>query len=168
MQSLTAAASQEDLDLFLDGYMYRDAAVLIDRVLSLDLDAGSLEAELDTVRPLAYSALQCTTEDHPLHVSAGDLLMATGTMACLYAWIALGCKWDQGWAGFGSRVHRADFKRMVRVGPPLHMHMQQTAVRKGSKRVMLRCDLRFTQEGLPTYIADQTAMFVRGVSFFAG
>jgi hypothetical protein len=168
MQSLTAAVSQRDLDLFLDGYMYRDAAVLIDRVVSLDEDAGSLETELDTVRPLAYSTLQRTTEDHPLHVSAGDLLMATGTIACLYAWIALGCKWDQGWAGFGSRIHRADFKRMVRVGPPLQMRMQQTAIRKGSKRIMLRCDLRFTQEGRPTYIADQTAMFVRGVSFFAG
>jgi hypothetical protein len=126
-----------------------------------------MEAELDTTRPLAYSQLQQTTDDHPLHVSAGDLLMATGTLACLYAWLELGCKWDEGWAGFGSRIHRADFKQMVRVGPPLQLQMKQTALRKGTKRVMLRCDLKFSQDNRPNYVADQTALFVRGASFFA-
>lgn len=164
MKSLTSAVSQEDLVIFERGYMYRGAGVLVDRLFDVDPDKGTIAAELDTDRPLPYSTLQYTTEDHPAHVSAGDLLMATGTLACLYAWLFLGCKWDEGWAGFGSRIHRADFKHMVQVGPPLRMQLRQTAVRLGTRRVMLRCELRFTQDNRLSYVGDQTALFVRNLS----
>jgi len=164
VKSLTPAVGQSELDAFERGYMYHEAGILVDRLIRIDDENGVIEAELDTSRPLAYSTLQRTTDAHPLHVSAGDLLMATGTLACLYAWLRLGCKWEDGWAGFGSRVHRIDFKHMVQVGPPLEMRLQRTALRRGSKRIMLRCALRFSQEGRLNYVGDQTAMFVRNLS----
>ena len=81
MRSLTSEISQDALGKFLDGYMYTGEAVLVDRVLAIDAAAGTIDAELDTDRPLAYAQLQRITEQHPAHVSAGDLLMATGTVS---------------------------------------------------------------------------------------
>jgi hypothetical protein len=31
----------------------------------------------------------------------------------------------------------------------------------GPKRIVIRCEFHFTQEGKPVYVGDQTAMFVR-------
>ncbi len=149
-----------ELDRFLDSFMYRQPAFLVDEIVELDRDAHRIVARMDTTRPLPFAAEQRAHDHHPAHVSAGELLMATGSLGCLHAWFFHGCRWDEGWAGFGNRIHRADFKTLARLGPPLELESVETRSRVGPARVVLRYDFRFTQEDSLVYVGDQTAMFV--------
>jgi len=153
----------EQLERFLDSFLYRSEAFLVDEIVSADREAGTLEARLDTTRPLPYSDAQRTSAGHPAHVSAAEILMATGSLGCLHAWLFHGCHWDEGWAGFGNRIHRADFRRLVRRGAPLVLRSRETRRRIGPRRVVLRYEFRFEQDGELAYLGDQSAMFVRGV-----
>jgi hypothetical protein len=94
-------------------------------------------------------------------VAAAELLQATGSLGCMHAWFFYGCRWDEGWAGFGNRIHRADFKELARIGPPLELVSRETRSRVGERRIVLRYDFRFTQEERVVYAGDQTAMFVK-------
>jgi hypothetical protein len=152
----------EEVDHFLETFLYSEAGVLVDEILRADADAGEMDALLETAQPLAYSDLQRTGPHHPAHVAAGELLTATGSLGCLHAYFFHGCRWDEGWAGYGGRIHRVDFKRLARRGPPLHLHSRETRVRRGAKQVVIRYEFRFLQEGELVYRGDQTAMFLRG------
>ncbi len=88
--------------------------------------------------------------------------MATGGLGCLHAYLFHGCRWDEGWAGFGNRIHRADFKRLASIGPPIVLESKQTRTRVGSRRIVIRYDFRFRQKGETVYLGDQSAMFVKG------
>jgi hypothetical protein len=94
-------------------------------------------------------------------VAGGEIVMATGSLGCLHAWFFHGCRWDEGWAGFGNRIHRADFKSLALVGPPLALHSRETRTRLGPRRVVLRFEFRFEQDGRLVYLGDQSAMFFR-------
>ena len=153
----------DQMERFLDTFLYREEAFLVDEIVRVDRDACALEARLDTVRPLPYSDAQRTSPGHPAHVSAAEILMATGSLGCLHAWLFHGCHWDEGWTGFGNRIHRADFRRLVRRGPPLVLHSRETKRRIGPRRVVLRYEFRFEQEGELVYLGDQSAMFLRAL-----
>jgi len=146
---------------FLDSYMYLEDAFLVDEVVAMDADERTVEARLDTNRYLPFASRQRVTPGHPAHVSGPELLMVTGSLGCLHAWFFHGCRWDEGWAGFGNRVHRADFKQIARIGPPLRLESRETRSRIGSRRVVLRFEFHFRQEGSLVYFGDQTAMFIR-------
>ncbi len=120
-----------------------------------------VEAFLNTTRSLLFAALQRTDANHPAHVSAAELLMATGSLGCLHAWFIHGCRWNEGWVAFGSRIHRADFKALARLGPPLQLESRETRSRIGPGRLVLRLDFRFRQDGVLVYSGDQTAMFLK-------
>ena len=150
-----------EMDRFLDSFLYREEAFLIDEIVSIDPDANAIHARLDTLRDLPFAALQRTHDGHPAHVAAGEILMATGSLGCLHAWCFHGCRWDEGWAGFGNRIHRADFKEIVRRGPPLELHSHETRTRTGTSRIVIRYAFEFRQEGRLAYQGDQTAMFVK-------
>jgi hypothetical protein len=146
---------------FLDTFLYREEAFLVDEVTELDGSALAVEARMDTTRPLPFAGQQRTDVHHPPHVSAGELLMATGSLGCLHAWFFHGCRWDEGWNAFGSRIHRATFKQLARIGPPLRLRSRETRSRVGTRRVVLRFLFEFSQDGDPVYIGDQTAMFLK-------
>jgi len=148
---------------FLDTFLYREAAFLVDEIVSLDREAHTIHARLDTSRPLPFAREQRVDQRHPAHVSAGEMLMATGSLGCLHAWIFHAVRWDEGWAGFGNRVHRADFKSLARLGPPLELFSRETQWRDGPKRVVIRYEFRFTQEDRLVYVGDQSAMFFKDV-----
>jgi hypothetical protein len=150
-----------EMDRFLASFMYREDAFLVDEVLSLDAGTQTLVARLDTRRRLPFASRQRVDANHPRHVSAAEILMVTGSLGCLHAWFFHGCRWDEGWVGFGSRVHRADFKALARIGPPLELHSRETRARVGERRVVLRYAFRFTQGDSVVYVGDQTAMFVK-------
>ncbi len=152
-----------EMERFLASFAYRDEAFLVDEVLRLDHDARRIEARLDTRRPLPFAAQQRVDPRHPAHVAAGELLMATGSLGCLHAWFFHGCRWDEGWVGFGSRIHRADFKELAQIGPPLELESKEIRVRVGPRRVVLRCGFEFRQEGRLVYVGDQSAMFLKDV-----
>jgi hypothetical protein len=146
---------------FLDSFMYRDDAFLVDEVVAMDADSRTIEASLDTSRALPFASLQRVSPGHPAHVSGSELLMVTGSLGCMHAWFFHGCRWDEGWAGFGNRIHRGDFKKLARLGPPLRLESRETRSRTGSRRVVLRLEFRFWQDGSLVYFGDQSAMFVR-------
>jgi hypothetical protein len=157
--------AREEMRSFLDGFMYRDAGFLVDEVTRLDGEQREIEARLRTERPLPFSDLQRTHAAHPPHVAAGELIMATGSLGCMHAWFFHGCRWDEGWAGFGSRIHRGDFKRLVARGPDLRLCSREIRARVGARRIVLRCEFRFWQEDQLVYRGDQSAMFVRDWGF---
>jgi hypothetical protein len=159
-----SAPSKTEIDDFVATFLYSSEAFLVDEVTSVDREQGVVEARMDTTRALPVSRFQ--TGDalvHPRHVSAPDLLLLTGNLGCLHAYFLHQCRWDEGWVGFGNRIHRADFKRLVTIGPPLLLHSRETRVRQGPKRVVLRYQFRFSQDGQLAYFGDQSAMFVKGL-----
>ena len=150
-----------ELRRFVDTFIYEPAGFLVDEVVRLDPDQRLVEGRMDTTRPLPITALQKTDARHPPHVSAPELLILTGNLGCLHAWFFHGCRWDEGWAGFGNRIHRADFKRLARIGPPLRLESEETRCRVGPQRVVLRYTFRFWQEDELVYLGDQSAIFVK-------
>jgi len=150
-----------ELRRFLDTYLYQPSAFLVDEVVALHPEERSVEARMETTRPLPYSGLQRTDEKHPAHVSAADMLALTGNLGCLHAWFFHGCRWDEGWVGFGNRIHRADFKNLARLGPPLELESRETRTRVGERRVVIRYEFHFRQGGTLVYFGDQTAMFFK-------
>jgi hypothetical protein len=148
---------------FLASYLYQGRGFLVDEVTRLDREKREIEAVLKTDGPLPYSDLQRVQEGHPAHVAAGELLMATGSLGCMHAWFFYGCRWDEGWAGFGNRIQRADFKRLVVRGPDLRMTSRELRSRAQPRRVVVRFEFRFFQEDALVYVGDQSAMFTRGL-----
>lgn len=152
------------LQRFVDTFLYTAEAFFVDELTRVDVESRSLEAVLDTTRPFPLARCQRTSSQHPAHVSAAELLMATGSLGCLHAFLFHGCRWDEGWAGFGNRIHRADFKRLATIGPPIVLESTQTRTRVGSRRIVIRYAFRFLQAGQLVYVGDQSAMFVKGMS----
>lgn len=153
-----------EMKRFRETFLYREEALLVDEIVAVDREARRLRARLDTNGELPIARFQRTFPGHPPHVSAAEMLMLTGSLGCLHAWIFHGCRWDEGWSGFGNRIHRADFKRVARLGPPVELASEETRTRVGPKRVVLRYEFRFEQEGELVYHGDQTAMFLKDAS----
>ena len=166
--SLLAPCDPAETQAFLDGYLYDEEAFMVDEVLELDAESYRVVARTDTRRVMPYTRLQRASERHPAHVSAGDLLTLTGNLGFLHAWFFHGCRWDDGWVGFGNRVHRADFKALTRLGPPLELVSTERRRRIGERRVVIRFEFHFTQEDKLVYYGDQSAMFFRELPAGAG
>jgi len=154
----------EILQHFLDTFLYREGAVLVDEIVALDPDERRIEAILDSTRPLPFAECQRTSPEHPAHVSAAELLMATGSLGCLHAYLFHGCRWDAGWAGFGNRIHRGDWKRLATIGEPVLLESRETRTRVGPTRIVIRFAFEFRQAGEIVYVGDQSAMFVKDKS----
>ncbi len=156
------AVSADELQHFLDTFLYAGEAFLIDEVLDLDAANGRIEALFEpSPEVLPFARHQRTSAHHPAHVSGGELLTITGSLGCLHAWFFHGVRWDEGWSGFGNRIHRADFKRLARLDAPIELRSHETRRRIGERRIVLRYDFEFRQEGERVYVGDQSAMFVR-------
>lgn len=151
-----------EMQRFLDTFLYREPAFLVDEVIQMDAEKLFIEARMDTLRPLPFAAQQRVDRNHPAHVSAAEILMITGSLGCLHAWFFHRCYWDEGWAGFGNRVHRADFKRLAVLGPPLQLESREIRTRVGTNRVVMRFGFEFWQEKELVYSGEQSAMFLKG------
>jgi hypothetical protein len=160
-----ARPDPDELERFKTSFLYREEGFLLDEVLDLDAQEHSVRARLDTTKPLPYTRLQRNGPHHPAHVAAAEMLALTGSLGCLHAWFFHGCRWDEGWTGFGNRIHRADFRTLARLGPPLDLHSRETRARTGPRRVVIRYAFRFEQQGRPVYLGDQTAMFLKEPDF---
>lgn len=153
---------------FLDTFMYAEEAFLIDEIVRLDRERHEIEARFDTDRTLPFVRLQRTGPQHPPHVSGAELLMVTADLGSLHAWFFHGCRWDEGWVGFGNRIHRADFSSIARIGPPIDLLSRETRTRVSPSRIVIRFEFEFQQEGSAVYYGDQTAMFLRDARLGAG
>lgn len=142
---------------------YTPQGLLIDELLSVDAEAGELRARmLAGPRPLPFLAEQRNhAVIHPPHVPAGVLVHLTGMMGLLHAWYVMELRFTDGWIGYGTRIHRADFKRLVSVDEPLELRVTETARRGRGPRRIVRYDFVFEQGGAACYVGDQTAMWRR-------
>ncbi|MHA7836959.1 MAG: hypothetical protein ACX98W_05810, partial [bacterium] len=76
----------EELQRFLDTFLYTEAAFLVDEIRRIDRPHARIEAILETTRWLPFAGCQRVDARHPAHVSGAELLMATGSLGCLHAW----------------------------------------------------------------------------------
>src|SRR4051794_24090938 len=137
---------------------YDPRAFFVDEVIAIDREEKRVRARLDTRRPLPLSDMQRgDPQVHPRHVNGAVLVHVTGVLGMLHAYFLNGLRFDEGWIGFGSRIHRADWKRLVRIGPPLDLASVETRLRASPDRQIARYEFRFSQEGGLCYLGDQTA-----------
>lgn len=156
-----SALDPEELARFRESFLYRDEAFLVDRVTAVLTEEKTLRARLETTRAFPYARLQRNDAHHPPHVAGADFIAITGSLGCLHAWLFYGVRWDEGWTGFGNRIHRADFKKLAHLGPPLELGSRETRARVGERRIMLRLEFEFRQRGDVVYRGDQSAMFLK-------
>lgn len=157
------AALADEAARFLATAPYDPTALLLDAVLAVEPAAGRVLARLDTTRPLPFVDAQRGPPDlHPRHVNGGVMVHLTGMLGLLHAHFVLGLRFDAGWIGFGGRIHRAEFRALARVGPPLDLELVETRRRDGADRRVVRYDFTFTQGGERCYVGDQTATWLRG------
>ncbi len=147
---------------FLDTFMYEEEVFLVDEIVRLDTKKREVDALLDTTRLLPLTNYQRVQPGHPTHVNGGDIIMVTACMGCIHAWFFHGVRWDEGWTGFGKRIHRADFKRLADVGAPVTLRSRETNSRIGARRMVLRYEFEFRQGEDLIYYGDQSAMFFKG------
>ena len=92
MKEIPGPYDQADMRHFLDTFLFQRDAFLVDEVLRMDPETLTIEARLDTTRDLPLARYQRVDENHPAHVSASELLMATGSLGCMHAWFFHGCR----------------------------------------------------------------------------
>jgi 3-hydroxymyristoyl/3-hydroxydecanoyl-(acyl carrier protein) dehydratase len=85
----------------------------------------------------------------------------TGMVGFAHAYYVLGLRHAEGWIGYGGRIHQARFRALAAPGEPMELECVGKLVRRGSKRVLARYDLRFYQGERLIYEGDQTAMWLR-------
>jgi hypothetical protein len=147
---------------FLETFFYGPGAFLVDEVTLADPNTGTIEARVDTTRHMPYTAEQRGDPKlHPPHVSGGDMLTITGNLGCLHAYFLHGCRWDEGWVGFGGKLYRADFKNLAHVGPPMICRSTELQKKRLSDRLIIRFGFEFTQNGRLVYVSEQSAIFTR-------
>jgi len=151
----------DQMRLFLDTFHYGEEAFLIDEIAKLDARRRAVQAYMDTNRYLPLAQYQRVRPGHPSHVSGSEIIMATANLGCLHAWFFHGCRWDEGWVAFGSRIQRAEFKNLALVGPPLELGSREVKSRIGPNRATIWFEYEFSQEGRLVYFGDQTATFLR-------
>jgi hypothetical protein len=155
-----------EAERFLATLPYDPRAFFVDEVVAIDRSEKRVRAKLDTRRPLPLSDLQRgDPRIHPRHVNGAVLVHVTGVLGSLHAYFVNGLRFDEGWIGFGSRIHRADFKRLVRIGPPLDLVSVETRLRASPDRQIARYEFHFSQDGELCYAGDQTATWLRGRAF---
>ena len=151
----------DEMRLFLDTFHYGEEAFLIDEITEMDARRREVQARMDTNRFLPLAQYQRVRNGHPSHVSGSEIIMATANLGCLHAWFFHGCRWEEGWVAFGSRIQRADFKNLALVGPPLELRSREVRSRSGPNRTTIWFEFEFSQEGRPVYFGDQTATLLR-------
>lgn len=147
---------------FIDDCPYAPGGMLLDEILVIDR-----EKSLVRVRMPTHDDLPITREQrvhplkHPRHVSGGLMVHMTGMAGFVHAYYVFDLRHADGWIGYGGRIHDARYKSLAIPGVPIEIECQTTKVRRGSKRIVARYDLRFYQGSSLVYVGDQTAMWLK-------
>lgn len=147
---------------FIDDCPYAPGGMLLDEILVVDR-----EKSLVRVRMPTHDELPITREQrvhplkHPRHVSGGLMVHMTGMAGFVHAYYVFDLRHADGWIGYGGRIHDARYKSLALPGTPIEIECRTTKVRRGSKRIVARYDLRFYQGTSLVYVGDQTAMWLK-------
>lgn len=147
---------------FLADCPYLPSGLLIDDIVSLDKTTSTLVARAPTHDELPLTRDQRVhAERHPRHLNGGVMIHMTGMVAFAHAYYLLDLRHADGWIGYGTHIHSGRFRKMGRIGPPLHLSCHATSVRTIRGAIVARYDLRFTQEDDVVYEGDQSALWTR-------
>lgn len=141
---------------------YGPTALLIDEIISIDRDAGSIVARMPTHEDLPLTRDQRVhPERHPRHVSGALMIHATGMVGFAHAYFLLGLRHAEGWIGYGTHVHAGRFRRMGQIGEPMILACTATSIRRIQGSIAARYAFRFTQRDELVYEGDHSAMWAR-------
>ena len=140
---------------------YGPDALLIDDIVSIDRDAGTIVARMPTRADLPLTRDQRThPERHPRHVAAALMIHATGMMGFAHAYFVLGLRCADGWIGYGTHIHKVVFRKLVTPGAPIEAVCQATRARLGKTRHLVRYRFEMRHEGAVCYEGEQTAVWL--------
>ena len=143
---------------FLADLPYDPSVLLIDHEIVVTEDA--VHATMRTDVPLPFTVAQRTHPTrHPAHVNGGTIIHLTGMLAFVHAYHVHGLRHRDGWIGFGARIERADFQKLVTLGPPMVMSCTATRHRIGTHRGMVRYDYVMRQQGALVYSSHQIGYY---------
>ncbi|MBX7193081.1 MAG: hypothetical protein K1X94_13525 [Sandaracinaceae bacterium] len=147
---------------FIDDCPYGPGGMLLDELLVVDRDKSLVRVRMPTHDDLPITREQRVHPlKHPRHVSGGLMVHMTGMAGFVHAYYVFDLRHADGWIGYGGRIHDARYKSLALPGVPIEIECQATKVRKGSKRIVARYDLRFYQGSNLVYVGDQTAMWLK-------
>jgi len=141
---------------------YGPGGVLVDEVLEVDVEGRRLSARMPVSAELPLtSAQRVHPQLHPPHVAAGLMVHVTGILGYLHLYYIEGLRHRDGWSGFGVRIHGARFTRVAHLDAPLHLEVECRGVRRMGDKMFSRYAYRFSQDGLPFYQSEQSAVWTR-------
>jgi len=147
---------------FVKECFYLPEGLLIDEVLEVDVEESRILARMPTHADLPITRSQKVHPVlHPRHVSGGLMIHMTGVAGMVHAYYVLGLRHSDGWVGYGGAIHKGRFKSLAPPGEPILIDCRATKVRRREKSVVVRYDLRFTQDDTEVYRGDQTAMWMK-------
>lgn len=147
---------------FVAECFYLPEGLLIDEILEVNVEESRVRVRMPTHDDLPLTRMQKVHPTlHPRHVSGGLIIHMTGVAGMVHAYYVLGLRHTEGWVGYGGAIHRGRFKNLAPPGEPIEITCTATRVRQREKSVMVRYDLRFTQNGNEVYHGDQTAMWMK-------
>ena len=139
---------------------YGPEALLIDDIVSIDRDTGTIVARMPTSADLPLTRDQrAHPKRHPRHVSGALMIHATGMMGFAHAYYLLGLRHGDGWIGYGTHIHDARFRRMGEIGEPMLLTCTAKQVRTIKGTMFARYAFRFTQRDEVVYVSEQSAVF---------
>lgn len=147
---------------FVTDFFYGEGGLLLDEILLVDKETGTVRARMPT-----HDDLPITREQkvhpvrHPRHVSGGLMVHMTGVMGFVHAYYVLGLRHAEGWVGYGGKIHSARFKAIARPGEPMELECTPKQVRRLGAGIFARYAFHFYQGGVEVYEGDQTAMWLR-------
>lgn len=135
---------------------------MLDRLLELDPEGGLVRCRMATDPPDPFTAAQRSDPvRHPAHVAGAAIIHATGSLGFVHAYYLLGLRRRDGWAGYGTHIHRAVFRKPVTPGTPIDATCVATRIRESTDRRAVRYSFDFRAEGARCYEGDQTAFWFR-------
>ena len=147
-------------DDFFSGFPYTREGFFLDRLIEVDREGNKITCEMETTKRFPLIDEQRHHEVlYPPHLPGGIIIHLTGIVGMAAAQLLLDIRFDRGWSGYGSRIHRAEFKRLVELGPPVLLEGRITSDKRRGTMTILRYEFRFLQEGQLFYFGDQTAVY---------
>jgi hypothetical protein len=148
-------------DSFLADLPYDPEVLLFDQLLDVDRTASRVRCRMPTLESLPFTRSQrAHPVRHPRHVAGAVLIHATGMLGFVHAYYVLDLRHNEGWVGYGTRIHSAAFRKLVPPGEPIVAECTATNVRSGKARHVVRYNFHFEHEGETCYEGEQTAMWL--------
>ncbi len=150
-------------ETFFEGFPYKPTGFFVDRLVEVDQEHQRIVCEMGTEGKSFPLINDQRHHDilYPPHLPGGIIIHLTGIIGMIAAQILLDFRFDKGWAGYGSRIHKAEFKKLVRIGPVVLLEGRITSDRRRGTMAILRYEFRFFQEQELFYLGDQTAVYRR-------